>query len=81
MLRNDGEKDPSKIMQSSKKESQLEKTLFFIMEFMRQVIEGGKHFNANHFFILMLQLTPAEIKFDLDDYLAYLIRTLRINEE
>lgn len=59
----------------------MEKTLFFIMEFMRQVIEGGKHFSSNHFFILMLQLTPEEIKFELVDYLAYLIQILKISEE
>jgi len=34
----------------------------YISDYIKQVIESGHNFTINHFFILMLKLTPEEIQ-------------------
>ena len=48
---------------------------------MRQVIEAGTAFTPNHFFILLLQLDAKEVTETLSDFIACLIRTLKIPED
>jgi len=79
VAQNENEKDPSKILQSGIIEAQLEKTLQYMTEYMRQIVENGKTFNSNHFMILLMQLCPKEIKLNLVDYINYLVYILKID--
>lgn len=73
VTRNEVEKDPSKIMQSGLIEVQIEKTVQYMTEYMRQIVESGQTFSSNHFMILLTQLRPREIKLYLVDYINYLV--------
>ncbi len=48
-------------------------------EYMRQVIESGDTFSSNHFIILLMQLSPSEIRLNLCEYISYLILILKID--
>lgn len=61
-------------------DNKLNISLDFITEFMRQVIENGCAFNANHLFICMLHLEPDEVNETLADYLRVAMKVVDVKE-
>ena len=60
-------------MQSGLIEVQIEKTVQYMTEYMRQIVESGQTFSSNHFMILLMQLRPQEIELYLVEYINYLV--------
>lgn len=56
----------------------------YVSDYIKQVIESGLDFTINHFFILMLKLTPEEIKISYQTnvgYIQLLVQALGVKPE
>ena len=69
------------LMAQAAKDLELLQLIRFISDFMRQVIENGNVFSKNHFFLMLLHLSPEEVTSSGHLYCKPVVRMLGVTDE
>jgi len=67
--------DPNKAIEKKIADTKLMNMITYITDFIRSVFESGYRFTQSHFFILLVQMTPEDLK--LENHIGPFIRIVR----
>ena len=75
--------DPNRAMEKKLSDARMLNMIIYITDYMRTIIESGNQFTQSNFFILMLQLTPDDLKPEnrIVQYIRCLTEELDISPE
>ena len=76
------EDDPNRALEEKLNKTRVQNMVIYITDFMKTVLESGNIFTSSHFFILLLQMTPDDLKPEnrLEMFLPVLIKELTITK-